>query len=89
MLPLHEIKGVPRVLLTLTKNERVLDLVIYPDGSHGIVRDGKHVGVWEPGEDLDCLRTLARMVGESPCTAKIPRTVYVLRVLANAESSWN
>ena len=89
MLPLHEIKGVPRVLLTLTKDERVIDLVIYPDGSHGIVRDGKHIGVWEPGEDLDCIRTLARMVEESASTAKVPRTLYVLRVRANAESSLN
>jgi len=91
MLPLHMSKGTPRLLLSLPTAGAVLDLMIYPDGSHSIFRDGKHLAVWEPGEELDCLRTLARMADPS-VKASVDETLRILsklRIHTGSEPLWN
>ena len=63
MQPLYLMKGTPRILLTIENNGIVYKLVIYDDGSYGILRDDKHIGIWEREEQLDCLKMFAGLGG--------------------------
>jgi hypothetical protein len=54
-------KGQPRLLMTLVGDHGRLELVLYLDGSHGIIRNGNLLGVWEPSEKVDCIKTFAKL----------------------------
>ena len=53
-------KGKPRQLLFLVRDDRRLDLVTYLDGSYGIIRNGNLLGVWEPDEDEGCVAAFSK-----------------------------
>ena len=55
MKDLNEMKGQPRLLMYLVRNDRRIELHVYPDGSYGISRDGDLLGIWEPHEEALCL----------------------------------
>jgi hypothetical protein len=53
-------KGTGTPLIVIVRQDLLLTLYSYPDGSTGISRNGKYIGVWEPHERDDCFRVFAR-----------------------------
>ena len=60
MQQLHLMKGAPQPICTLI-NQHVTQLVKYPDGSSGIIRDDHVLGIWEPNEEAACHEAFRRM----------------------------
>ena len=86
-------KGTPHCVLKVITNQQVLELVTYPDGSFGILRDGASLGIWEPDQEEDCIRTLGILGGlikaEVSADAN-PPVLQVLRILPESrEPIWN
>jgi hypothetical protein len=62
MTELHQMKGLPTPIVTVMRQNFALKLTKYADGSLGIYRDDQVIGVWEPGERAECLRSFARFL---------------------------
>jgi hypothetical protein len=85
MQGMHWMKGEGKTLITIESNTCFLEMVGYPDGSFGILRDGANVGTWEARERDFCMRALVEMAGYARETASC---IFIR--LANREGrSWN
>ena len=79
MQALHAMKGPGKTLFTLRGEHHVVELVAYSDGSLGLIRDRRHVGVWEPGDEQDCIDTFTRLTGQpsSAPSLALPRLIVM------------
>jgi len=53
--------GESRRLLSLLSDDSTIELVGYPDGAFGIVRDGLSVGIWPAAEEIECVKAFHRL----------------------------
>ena len=59
------LKGPGKVVATIYTQRNKACLLSYADGSHGITRDGRAVGVWEPHETDECMRIFAAGIAQT------------------------
>jgi hypothetical protein len=60
---MDSMKGSGRVTATFTGEDRVVELLQYADASWGIRQNAKLVGIWEPDERDDCMKTFVGLTG--------------------------
>ena len=77
MMPIQP-EGESRRLLSLLGGGACLDLITWSDGSYGITRDGRVVGIWPAAEEAECVHAFYRL-GElahaRPCVMVSRETV--------------
>lgn len=62
MHEIHQMKGQGRPIIALAGKEYLIMLVSFADGSWGIVRNERALGIWEPAEQEACFHAFAEMV---------------------------